>query len=452
MRRVLGRYVVLIAVAVVAATGLPAQSGLSTAAATARHHDHRVKVIKVTRTGKRVVELTIRTPAFTTPTKVDVDLPVGYWSHRHKRWPVTYFLAGMMNTYASLNSVVDGLKLTRHFPSISVSPNGDSGWWSNWYNNGSLGPPEYETYVIKQLIPLIDRRFRTVPHRGERAVIGVSMGGYGAMMLAARHPDLFGEAASLSGAVDTNFQPIASVVSTSPTFQGGSADAIYGPQASQEVRWHGHNPTDLAANLRGLDLQVRTANGTPDPAIGETLLSADSVSCVIEAGVHKGSVDFNQKLAALHIPHLWRDYGPGCHTPQNFEREIAATLTVLKRQFAHPPATPRFFTYRSIEPHFGVFGWRVKADRRRALEFLELHAVGRRKLTLTGSGLTKVTTPAWFRPRHRVGLRGATQRSVRVDMHGRITFTVRLGPADTDQQYTAGATTTRVRETVTLRR
>jgi S-formylglutathione hydrolase FrmB len=409
-----------------------------------------VKVVNVDKVGSRLVELTIRTPAFSTPTKVDVDLPVGYRSHPHKRWPVTYFLAGIMNTYASLNHVVDGLGLTKHFPSIAVSPNGDSGWWSDWYNGGADGPPKYESYVINQLIPLIDRRFRTLATRGHRAVIGVSMGGYGAAMLAARHPDLFGEMATLSGAADTNFEPIAAVLSASPTFQGGQVDAIYGSQATQEVRWHGHNPTDLAANLRGMDVQVRSANGIPNPGIGEHLLSADSVSCVIEAGVHRGSQNFHYKLAALHVPHLWKDYGPGCHSQSNFKREIAATLAVLTRQFAHPPATPRSFSYRSIEPRFRIYRWHVVADPRRALEFSRLHVDGTRGLTLVGSGTTTVTTPPLFRRVHRVALRGAVQKTVPVDSRGRITFTVELGPPDRHQQFTLGADRTPVRRTVTF--
>jgi S-formylglutathione hydrolase FrmB len=427
---------------------MPVHAGPATR--TAAHHA-RVRVIDTKRLGPRVVELTIRTPAFTTPTKVDVDLPTGYRSHPHRRWPVTYFLAGIMNTYASLNSVVNGVKLTRHFPAIAVSPNGDSGWWSDWYNGGAFGSPQYETYVINQLIPLIDKRFRTIPARSQRAVVGVSMGGYGAMMLAAQHPDLFGEAASLSGAVDTNFEPIAAVLSASPTFQGGTTDAIYGPQASQEVRWHGHNPTDLAANLRGLDLQVRTANGTPNPGIGENLLSPDSASCLIETGVHQGSIDLNQKLNALHIPHLWKDYGPGCHTVPNFEREISATLRQLTTEFAHPPNKPRSFNYASIEPRFRVYGWRLRADPHRALEFLHFRNVRRHGLTLVGSGRTTVTTPPVFGGAERIVLHGAMQKSVRADDHGRITFTVDLGAADRTQQYTVGATPTFTRRTVSFR-
>src|SRR3954471_24727289 len=109
-----------------------------------------------------------------------------------------------MNTYRTFNSFVHGVKLAASFPSIVVSPNGDSGYWSDWFNNGLFGPPKYETYVIRQLIPIIDARFRTLPRRSARAVMGISMGGSGSMMFAARHPDLFAAAASLSGAVDSN--------------------------------------------------------------------------------------------------------------------------------------------------------------------------------------------------------------------------------------------------------
>ena len=120
----------------------------------------------------------------------------------------------------------------------------------------------YETYHLDQLIPLIDARFRTIGRRAGRAVIGESMGGYGVMTYAARHPDLFASAVSLSGAVDTNYRAGAwrSSARVRP-IQGGQPDAIYGPRISDEVRWHGHNPTDLADNLRDVDLQVRTAEG-----------------------------------------------------------------------------------------------------------------------------------------------------------------------------------------------
>src|SRR4051812_583862 len=359
--------------------------------------------------GPRWIELTISTPAFVGPTHVDIDLPTGYDSDPDRRWPVTYVLAGTMNTYRTFNSFVDGVKLTEAYPSIIVSPNGDSGYWSDWYNGGAFGPPMYETYVIDQLIPLIDAHFRTIAKRSQRAVLGVSMGGFGSMMVAAHHPDLFAASSSISGAVDSNLLANGAVLSISPMFQNEDPDAIYGPRATQEVRWHGHNPTDLADNLRDVDLQVRTANGVPNPGIGEDPASADTVSCIVEGGVHMASVNLHDALDALHIPHLWHDYGAGCHTKPNFKRELSDTFDTFKKVFVNPPAKPSSFNYMSIKPEFDIWGWHVKADSKRALEFLQLERASKRGLTLVGSGTTAVTTPAWFKGVRQVDLDGAKE-------------------------------------------
>jgi S-formylglutathione hydrolase FrmB len=408
------------------------------------------QITEAKRLAPRVLELTISTPAFSEPTHVDVDLPNGYESEPDRRWPVAYFLAGTQNTYASFNGVVHGVALTEGFPAIVVSPNGDSGYWSDWWNGGALGPPEYESFLVDQLIPLIDAEFRTIADRAHRAIAGVSMGGYGSMMIAARHPDLFADAASISGADDSNRPELAAALSLSSSLQGGAPDAIYGPRATQEVRWHGHNPTDLAANLRGLDLQVRTANGVPDPAIGEELLSVDTVSCVIEAGVHDGSSSLNAKLDELGIPHLWKDYGPGCHTPENFERQISATLAAFAEEFADPAPEPTAFDYESIEPEFDVWGWHVAADPRRALEFMRLENVGERGMIVSGSGLTTITSAPLFKGAALVVLGGATASTAIPDEAGRITFGVDLGPADTVQQYAPGADPAEVAQAVTF--
>ena len=392
------------------------------------------------RISDRVIELTIATPAFAGPTKVHVNLPVGYDAAPARRWPVTYVTAGTMNTYATFNNFLKGENLARGHPAIIVSPNGDSGYWSDWYNGGAFGPPKYETYVIDQLIPLIDAHFRTRADRSQRAIFGISMGGYGATMLAAHHPDLFAAAATLSGAVDSNLTANGAVLSLSSTFDNAPADAIYGPRAEQEARWRGHNPTDLAANLRDLDLQVRTANGVPNPALGENPGSADTVSCVVEGGVYMASVSFHERLDALGIQHTWKDYGAGCHTVANFQRETLDTLAVFERVFAKPPAPPAKFDHRSIAPRFGVWGWRVAADPARGLEFMRLDVAGHLRLALTGSGATAVTTPPAFRRLRAVDVfTPAGKRVVRPDRSGRLHFAVPLGTPHRAQQFTAAA-------------
>ena len=401
----------------------------------------QAKIIKSEHITDRRITLTISTPAFTEPTKVDIDLPTGYTKHKSRSWPVTYFTAGTMNNYDAFNTIVDGEELTSHYPSIVVSPDANSGYWSDWYNGGAFGPPEYESFVIDQLIPLIDARFRTIPNRAHRLIFGISMGGYGSMMLAARHPDLFSSAASLSGAVDSNLPANGAVLSASSTFDGAPVDAIYGPRATQEVRWRGHNPTDLANNLRSLDLQVRTANGVPNPAIGESPASADGISCVVEGGVHGASINLHQAFATLDIEHLWQDYGAGCHTVPNFTREIVDTLATFKPLLTDPPKRPSSFDYRSIEPRFSVFKWRLRADRDRALEFLRVEGAGRRGLTLIGSGTTKVTTPPYFRHARAVEVVSSSGKRITVkpSRRGRLRFSVDLGPPHPDQQYTSAA-------------
>ena len=422
---------------------------LCVAAAPAAANDARITAER--RIAPRVVELTISTPAFTAPTKVHVDLPTGYDADPDRRWPVTYVLAGTMNSYSSFNNVVDGVKLTETYPSIVVAPNPDSGYWSDWYNGGAFGPPMYETFVIDQLIPLIDEHFRTIARRSQRTVLGVSMGGYGSLMFAAHRPDLFVAAASLSGAVDSNLPANGAVLSLSPTFQNAQPDAIYGPRATQEVRWHGHNPTDLADNLRPVDLQVRSANGIPNPGIGENPTSADTVSCIVEGGVYMASVSLHDKLDSLGIPHLWKDYGAGCHTKPNFVRELTDTFKVFANVLADPPPAPASFDYMSIKPEFAVWGWHVTADPKRALEFMQLGDVSRGGLTLTGSGTTQLTTPPLFSGARRVALAGARETSAKPDARGRISFSVDLGAPDEDQQYTPGASTKLTTRTVMFR-
>jgi S-formylglutathione hydrolase FrmB len=427
-----------LAAPVVLLCGSPAHAGIPGAT--------QAEVIDEQQLSARVLELTVDTPAFAAPTKLHVNLPAGYDTEPGRRWPVTYFTAGTMNRYSAFNDALGGEELTANYPSIVVSPDANSGYWSDWYNAGNFGRPMYETFVTRQLIALIDERFRTVASRSQRAIFGISMGGYGAMMLAARHPDLFGAAATLSGAVDSNLPVNGSVLSISSTFDGGEPDAIYGPRRTQEIRWRGHNPTDLASNLRGLALQVRSANGTLNPEIGEGGDPNDNLSCAVEAGVYAASVNLHEAFSDLRVPHVWQDYGNGCHSAQNFRREVVDTLASFEGFFSNPPAAPTRFDYRSIEPDFDIYGWEVATDRGRALEFMRIGVNGR-SLTLEGSGRTAITTPPRYQGLKLVDAGGKPRQP---GSDGRLRFVVDLGRANTVQQYTPGSATTMRRRTVTL--
>lgn len=396
----------------------------------------------------RTLALTIATPSFAAPTVVEVTLPTGYQADPHKSWPVTYYLAGTNRDHTAFRAVYNGEALTASYPSIIVSPNADAGMWSDWLNLGAGGPPMYETFVSAQLIPLIDANFRTIARRSQRAVMGESMGGYGAMMMAARHPDLFVAAASLSGAVDTSFTQDAPVTNLLRAATVALATPIYGLWPLESLRWHGHNPTDLADNLRDVRLQLRAGTGALSVTNGESL--ADLSGCVLEsAGIVPETISFHNRLGALAMPHAWQQYSWGCHSPALFGREIVDTLPGLAAAFGTPE--PASFDYRSFEPAFSVYGWSVSADPARAPEFLALSGVSSQGFSIAGSGATVVTTPPLFIASRPVdvlidGVAGA----VMAMPDGRVRFTVDLGAANSGQQYRPGSATSVTSATVTL--
>ncbi|HLU94152.1 MAG TPA: alpha/beta hydrolase family protein [Membranihabitans sp.] len=78
-----------------------------------------------------------------------------------------------------------------------------------WYVNTAAGKENYEDFMVQEFIPHIDAEFRTRKDRQYRAVAGLSMGGYGALMLALRHPDLFSTSGVLSAGVFTDEEMLA---------------------------------------------------------------------------------------------------------------------------------------------------------------------------------------------------------------------------------------------------
>lgn len=81
-------------------------------------------------------------------------------------------------------------------PFLLVAPDGDRSYWSD-----TADGRRYETWLHEHLLPELERRYPLRQHPSGRAVMGISMGGFGAVKAALRRPDLWGWAASLSGAL-----------------------------------------------------------------------------------------------------------------------------------------------------------------------------------------------------------------------------------------------------------
>ena len=134
-----------------------------------------------------------------------VYLPAAYQASNTLRVPVVYFLHGFpaqpsqwLGSGGQLNGVLDQLIATRALPPlIAVMPNGNGANNSNTqWGNTSLG--QIETWLVTQLVPAVDGRYRTLGAT-YRGVAGLSTGGFGAVNLAIRNPGVFRWAASYSG-------------------------------------------------------------------------------------------------------------------------------------------------------------------------------------------------------------------------------------------------------------
>jgi S-formylglutathione hydrolase FrmB len=304
------------------------------AAAPARAADHDIQLVSSQQLDSRLTELTLSTPALKKPTHVRVLLPEGY-DGSAQRYPVLYLLHGALADYRSWTDAGDAEAITAGAPLIVVMPDGgQGGWYTNWVNRGAGGPPEWETFHIDQLIPWIDDHYRTIAERDGRAIAGLSMGGFGAISYAGRHPDLFDWAGSFSGAVDTIHNlPVVGVIGLEALADGGLPDDQFGDRLLNEANWRAHDPWDLASNLRGLTLQIDTGNGQPGP------LDANPPPFdPVEQQVHAMSVSLHQRLLALGIPHTWDDYGPGTHSWPYWQRDLRQALPSILSTL-RPPAS-----------------------------------------------------------------------------------------------------------------
>lgn len=118
-----------------------------------------------------------------------------------KALPVVYLLHGHGGNYSSwVKSAPNIKKISDDYKVIIVCPDGNV---SSWYLDSPVKPEwKYETYVAKELISWIDKRYKTIPSAKGRAITGLSMGGHGALYLAFRNQDVYGAAGSMSGGVD----------------------------------------------------------------------------------------------------------------------------------------------------------------------------------------------------------------------------------------------------------
>ncbi len=124
--------------------------------------------------------------------KFAVVLPPSYQRDAKRRYPVLYFLHGMFGNEreferrgvaAAISKLRDEGKIGEF---IIVSPAGENSFYLNAKNGAA-----YEDAIIKDLIPFIEKTYRVIGTPATRSIQGISMGGWGALLLAFKHPEMF---------------------------------------------------------------------------------------------------------------------------------------------------------------------------------------------------------------------------------------------------------------------
>jgi S-formylglutathione hydrolase FrmB len=126
-----------------------------------------------------------------------VILPPGYRAARATRYPVLYLLHGHAGHYTDWITRTNVADYAAQYRMIVVMPEGNNSWY---IDSAGVATDKYESYILKELIPDVDKRYRTIQSRYGRAVAGLSMGGYGAIKYGLKYPATFVFAASMSGA------------------------------------------------------------------------------------------------------------------------------------------------------------------------------------------------------------------------------------------------------------
>src|SRR5258707_7376715 len=128
----------------------------------------------------------------------NVILPPDYRASSATRYPVLYLLHGFGGHYSEWVTHTNVADYAARYRMIVVMPEGNTGWYTD---SAGVVADKYESYILKELIPDVQKRYRTIEARYGREIAGLSMGGYGALKFGLKSPDTFAFVGSLSGAL-----------------------------------------------------------------------------------------------------------------------------------------------------------------------------------------------------------------------------------------------------------
>jgi len=258
--------------------------------------------------GSRLATRQLESASLGRTVSYNVLFPPGYAAKEHsgKRYPVLYLLHGLTGHY---NNWAERTPLEEHsekYELIIVMPEGNDGWYTNAENVPS---DRYEDYVIKDLIPAIERDLRTRSDRKGRIIAGLSMGGYGALKFGFKYPERFALAGSFSGALNAARFDVSAFGGNWKALTD-SITAVYGGMDSTTRR-----ENDLFRMIEEL------------PAEKVAAMPFIYLDCGTEDGLINANRNFAAKLLEKKVPHEFRQL-PGAHNWAYWDKQIVEFLQV----------------------------------------------------------------------------------------------------------------------------
>jgi S-formylglutathione hydrolase FrmB len=259
---------------------------------------------------------------------VTIYLPPSY-DKGDNLYPVIYYLNGysadnnMWTNYFYIHSAMNNLlKRGEIQEMIIVMPNGFNRYGGCFYTNSSVSG-NYEDYIVKDIVKFIDNKYRSLRQSESRAIGGGSMGGYGAMKLAMKHPDIYCSVVSHSGVLSFNQRkddirlnpnytlsgyPVyrAWAIALSPNPENPElfdypADKNGNIREDVWNRWLEHDPVSMVKNYQ---YNLRKLAGIYfDHGKSDNIVSIEDAR------------DFDKVLKEYNITHIYEEYS-GDHTNQ----------------------------------------------------------------------------------------------------------------------------------------
>ncbi len=239
-----------------------------------------------------------------------VIVPPNYSQSGETKFPVIYLLHGLTGHFNNWTELTKLNTYAQAYKFIIVTPEGGDGWYTDSIANTS---DKYESYIIQELIPEVEKKYRVLSTRDKRAIAGLSMGGFGALKFGLKYPDRFVLAGSFSGALGAASFTEKEI----PGAIGKTIDGIFGPIGSDTRR-----SNDLFGIIRSV---------TPEQIRSIPFIYLD---CGAEDFLFTNNRQFTDLLIAKKVPHEFREL-PGAHNWKYWDKQVQEFLRIADRYFAN---------------------------------------------------------------------------------------------------------------------